>query len=39
MAKDDTSATAPRAAKIAAATFGGIFFAIIFAVIILGLTG
>ena len=39
MAKDDTSAAAPRPAKIAAAAFGGLFFAIIFAVMILGLTG
>jgi len=39
MAKDDTSAAAPRGAKVAAAVFAGAFFAIILAVIAFALAG
>ena len=39
MAKDQTSKAAPAGAKTAAAVFGGVFFVLIFVVILYGLLG
>jgi hypothetical protein len=39
VAKDETSAQAPRGAKIAAALAGSVFFALILAVIVYALAG